>query len=173
MQLVLTDDLTADMPLAQITREAKSGEGAVIAPRQTNGDRLEQHLFVYGTLMTAAAGARLGKSMRARLQREGVSLGEATMPGRLYDFGRYPGLVETQKADELVHGEVFRLNAPMHSFVWLDAYENVRPNDPANEYERVMRAVRLVSGGEIEAWVYVYRGDVARARHLTDGRWRS
>jgi gamma-glutamylcyclotransferase (GGCT)/AIG2-like uncharacterized protein YtfP len=133
---------------------------------------LEPHLFVYGTLMSAAEGVRLGQDMRARLQREAASLGEATMPGRLYDLGRYPGLVASPDAGDAVHGEVFRLSDPANAFTWLDAYENVRPNDPASEYERVVRTVRLATGDEIDAWVYVYRGDVARARHVTDGRWR-
>jgi gamma-glutamylcyclotransferase (GGCT)/AIG2-like uncharacterized protein YtfP len=133
---------------------------------------LEPHLFVYGTLMTAAAGAGLGGDMRARLQREAESLGEATMAGRLYDLGRYPGLVEAAGADELVHGEVFRLADPASVFIWLDAYEDVRPDEPASEYARVVRTARLMSGGEVEAWVYLYRGDIARARHVPDGRWR-
>ena len=133
---------------------------------------MEPHLFVYGTLMSSAESARLGRDMRARLQREAVSLGEATMPGRLYDLERYPGLVASPNAGDVVHGEVFRLSDPAGAFTWLDAYEDVRPNDPASEYERVVRTVRLASGDAIDAWVYVYRGDVARAWHVTDGRWR-
>jgi gamma-glutamylcyclotransferase (GGCT)/AIG2-like uncharacterized protein YtfP len=134
---------------------------------------LEPHLFVYGTLMTAAAGVRLGRSTRARLQREGVSLGAAAMLGRLYDLGRYPALVAAVEGDDLVHGEVFRLADPARAFPWLDAYEDVRPDDPASEYERVVRPVRLQAGSEVAAWVYLYRGDLSRARHIAGGRWRS
>jgi len=122
--------------------------------------------------MTSAEGAGLGRTLRARLQREAESLGAATMAGRLYDLGRYPGLVEPAQAGDRVHGEVFRLADPADAFVWLDAYEGVTPDDPAREYERAVRMARLASGGEIEAWVYLYRGDLTHARHVTDGRWR-
>lgn len=132
---------------------------------------MEQHLFVYGTLMTRADGARLGKSMRARLQRESEYLGAATMPGRLFDLGRYPGLVAATKADEWVCGEVVRLADAARSLRWLDAYEGVRPNDATSLYERALRTVQLATGDKIDAWVYLYRGDVSRARHLPDGRW--
>jgi len=134
---------------------------------------LQRHLFVYGTLMTAAASAPLGKTMRARLRREAASLGAATMPGRLHDLGRYPGLVESPDPAERVHGEVFRLADPASTLAWLDAYEGARPGDPASEYERALRTARLAFGGDdVTAWVYLYRGDLARAPHLIDGRWQ-
>jgi gamma-glutamylcyclotransferase (GGCT)/AIG2-like uncharacterized protein YtfP len=101
-----------------------------------------------------------------------VSLGGATIAGRLYDLGHYPGLAISPGSDELVHGEVFRLSDPASAFTWLDAYEDVKPGDPASEYERVVRTAQLVSGDEIEAWVYVYRGNVARARRVAGGRWQ-
>ena len=134
---------------------------------------MERHLFVYGTLITAAASAPLGKTMRARLQREAASLGAATMPGRLYDLGRYPGLVESPDPAERVHGEMLRLADPAGALARLDAYEGARPGDPASEYERALRMARLASGGDdVAAWVYLYRGDLARVPHLTDGRWQ-
>jgi gamma-glutamylcyclotransferase (GGCT)/AIG2-like uncharacterized protein YtfP len=132
---------------------------------------VEGHLFVYGTLMTAAANVKLGRSMRARLQREGERLGAATIEGRLYDLGRYPALVPAQAAGELVHGEVFRLADPAASLRWLDAYENVAPDDDDREYDRVLREVRLAGGEAITAWVYIYRGPAAGARHIPEGQW--
>lgn len=132
---------------------------------------MEQHLFVYGTLMTAAH-VPLGRSLRTRLQREAESLGAATMPGRLYDLGRYPGMVVPGLAGELVHGEVLRLSEPARALPWLDAYEGVRPDDTASEYERRVLPAILTSGEEIAAWAYLYRGDLTRARHLPDGRWQ-
>jgi gamma-glutamylcyclotransferase (GGCT)/AIG2-like uncharacterized protein YtfP len=133
---------------------------------------MDRHLFVYGTLMTAAEGAGLGKPQRARLQREGVSLGAATIQGRLYDLGRYPALVASDRAADQAHGEVFRLTNPISSFRWLDVYENVVPGSPANEYERVVRPVRCSSGGDIRAWVYLYIADLGTRRPVTGGRWQ-
>ena len=133
---------------------------------------MQRHLFVYGTLMTSAGAARTGKAMRARLQREAESLGPATTAGQLYDLGRYPGLVALPQAADLVHGEVFRLIDPAGAFRWLDAYEDVTPGDPDSEYERVLRAARLASGDDLEAWVYLYRGDLTGGRRVADGRWQ-
>jgi gamma-glutamylcyclotransferase (GGCT)/AIG2-like uncharacterized protein YtfP len=130
---------------------------------------MQKHLFVYGTLMTAADGWLIGKAQRARLQREATSLGDATINGRLYDLKRYPALVAS--AREIAHGEVFRLANPLSSFVWLDTYEGVVPGREKNEYERVVRPVWLASGEEIAAWVYLYLAEVPNKAHIADGRW--
>ena len=131
---------------------------------------MHKHLFVYGTLMTSAADAKLGKQQRARLQREGTSLGEATIKGRLHDLGRYPALVAS--ANAVAHGEVFRLANPFSSFLWLDKYEGVVPGRETNEYERVVRPVWLASGEEISAWVYLYLDEVPLKSHIAGGRWQ-
>lgn len=130
---------------------------------------MQNNLFVYGTLMTSAAGARIGKAQRARLQREATSLGNATISGRLYDLKRYPALVAS--ANEIAHGEVFRLANPLSSFLWLDKYEDLVPGRETNEYARVVRPVWLASGEEIAAWVYLYLAEVPSKAHIADGRW--
>ena len=133
---------------------------------------MPEHLFVYGTLMTAAAQARLGVAERKRLQHESTSLGSATMRGRLYDLGAYPALVLADDAKDLVYGELLKLVDPATSFAWLDAYENAAPGTSPHDYQRVIRSVRLASGGNVEAWVYVYAGALGTARSLAEGRWQ-
>jgi gamma-glutamylcyclotransferase (GGCT)/AIG2-like uncharacterized protein YtfP len=127
-------------------------------------------LFVYGTLMSSASG-RLGRAERARLYREGHSLGPASTPGRLYDLGCYPGMTDPLVADERVHGEAVKLANPAATFLWLDAYEEIRPGAAGSEYRRAERPVRLASGIETVAAVYLYAGDLGKARHLPEGRW--
>jgi gamma-glutamylcyclotransferase (GGCT)/AIG2-like uncharacterized protein YtfP len=135
--------------------------------------KMQAHLFVYGTLMSTATGA-LGKGMRERLQREAQRVGPATIRGRLYDLGRYPALVDSDDPAELVYGEVFALNAPRTLLAWLDRYEGIVPGQHGhNEYERVERPVRLDSGQEITAWVYLYRKSIAGAPRIAAGRWDS
>ena len=130
---------------------------------------MNPHLFVYGTLLSAA-GHRNG----ARLQREARLIGEASIAGRLYRIERYPGLVEDSDPQLRVHGEVYALNDPADALQWLDAYEGIVPGTlDRNEYERVERPVRLASGEHVVAWVYLYRKDVARFRLIPDGRWGS
>jgi gamma-glutamylcyclotransferase (GGCT)/AIG2-like uncharacterized protein YtfP len=131
-----------------------------------------RHLFVYGTLKSKATGA-LGHVERARLARDSRSLGTATMNGaRLFDLGRYPGLVESDTASDVVHGEVLLLANPARTFIWLDAYEGVLAGDPAgSDYARHERKVRLQRGTEVDAWVYVFLKDVRRRRAIASGRW--
>src|SRR5688572_4655538 len=99
-------------------------------------------LFVYGTLMS-----QVRHPMGARLRREARILGEATIEGRLYSLGRYPGLVEAADGHYAVHGEVYALNTPATSLRWLDVYEGIVPGKPdLSPYARVERPVRLASG---------------------------
>ena len=127
---------------------------------------MNAHLFVYGSLMSAAR-----HPMGERLAREARLIGEASMRGRLYRVSTYPGLVGGD-AHARVHGEVYALNAPAVSLKWLDAYEGIVPGDrERSQYERAERQVLLASGEEIAAWVYLYLRDVARLRAIPHGRW--
>lgn len=135
------------------------------------------HLFVYGTLLSHA-----GHAMGARLRRDAQLIGPATMAGRLYNLGRYPGLVEeaperpirgaNAATPSLVHGEVYALKMPAITLRWLDAYEGVLPMRPdQGVYARVERLARLNSGATLKAWAYVYLLSVRPRQRLADGRW--
>lgn len=130
----------------------------------------ENCLFVYGTLMPDRGGL-LGRAERSRLVREARRLGPATIQGRLYCFGRYPGLSDSERSIDLVHGEALLLEAPHATFTWLDEYEG---GDPAIEevYQRVLRPIRLTTGEVRMSWVYLYARQLAAARLVASGRWR-
>jgi gamma-glutamylcyclotransferase (GGCT)/AIG2-like uncharacterized protein YtfP len=128
---------------------------------------MNPHLFVYGTLVSSA-----GHPNGARLAGEARLVGAASIPGRLYRVGWYPGLVEGDAAGGRVHGEIYALADPAISLVWLDAYESIVPGDEASsEYIRVERTVQLAAGGDITAWVYLYQRDVAGLELVAGGRW--
>lgn len=133
---------------------------------------MTDQLFVYGTLMRAAAASRLGRDMRERLERSGAWLGTASIEGRLYDLGRYPLLKPARSGADLVHGEVYRLSDPAAVFAWLDPYEGIEPGAGRGEYERVVRPVTLTPGATSDAWVYLSAMDVPESRRLASGRWR-
>ncbi len=128
-------------------------------------------LFVYGTLLTRAR-VELGADMRARLQQEGTSLGDATIAGRLVNLGTYPGLLEPGSPRDVVHGELFKLDRPDEVISWLDSYEGVSPEPmPHEEYVRALVEVRLATGEEVTAWVYRYRGATSDFPAIPGGRW--
>ncbi len=137
-------------------------------------------LFVYGTLMSTARGA-MGHGQRARLQQAGRIVGPAAVSGRLYDLGSYPGLVvepPKRRAAGRVFGELLELVAPATVFAWLDRYEGIDPANPlAGEYLRTIDRIELIgdaaSGKAVDAWVYVYRGALDRAREIPHGTWQS
>lgn len=115
-------------------------------------------LFVYGTLKRGSA-----NPWARRLWSRAVFLGAATVPGRLYDLGAFPALVETSDDGSTVHGELAQL-ATARLLEELDDYEGA-------QYERVLKRARLADGTEREAWVYVWRGPLGRARPVAGGRW--
>ena len=100
-------------------------------------------LFVYGTLLTRARG-ELGADMRARLKKVSSSLGEATIPGRLFDLGTFPVMIAAAAPSDVVHGEVLQLDDPESTFVWLDPYEGITPGHRRqDEYERVLSRIEI------------------------------
>jgi gamma-glutamylcyclotransferase (GGCT)/AIG2-like uncharacterized protein YtfP len=127
---------------------------------------MNPNLFVYGSLLST-----IGHPSGERLRREARLLGAASMPGQLYRVGWYPGLVEAA-GDSCVHGELYALADPAGSLAWLDDYESIVPGKEAdNEYVRAERAVQLVSGERLTAWVYLYQWDITGRQLVADGRW--
>jgi gamma-glutamylcyclotransferase (GGCT)/AIG2-like uncharacterized protein YtfP len=128
---------------------------------------MNPHLFVYGSLMSTAR-----HPMGERLRAEARLIGAATIQGRLYRVSWYPGVSETIDPGQRVHGELYALDTTARTFAWLDAYEGIAPGSRESaEYARVERPVRLDSGEEITAWVYLYRKDVSHLPLVADGRW--
>jgi gamma-glutamylcyclotransferase (GGCT)/AIG2-like uncharacterized protein YtfP len=128
---------------------------------------MNAHLFVYGTLLSRAR-----HPMGARLQRQARLIGEATIEGRLFSLGRYPGLVETAEFGYSVYGEVYALDNPTAALKWLDAYEGIVPGEhDQNAYQRVERPVSLASGETLTAWVYLYRKSVRTRPEIISGYW--
>lgn len=117
------------------------------------------------------ATSAMGRAQRERLAAEGRRVGPAVVPGRLYDLGGYPGLVDATESTALVHGEVIRLVTPAATLAWLDAYEGVGADGEGEEYRRVTRAVRLSEGAPIEAWLYLFIGRLKGLNEIESGSW--
>jgi gamma-glutamylcyclotransferase (GGCT)/AIG2-like uncharacterized protein YtfP len=113
---------------------------------------MELPLFIYGTLHPERAPASIAPT--ARLLR---SLGRATIHGRLYDFGEYPGVVLTSNPSEVVRGELFRLpeDQAAAALARLDEYEDYRPSDPETSlFLRERVEATMEDGSRIACWVY-------------------
>jgi gamma-glutamylcyclotransferase (GGCT)/AIG2-like uncharacterized protein YtfP len=93
-----------------------------------------QHVFVYGTLRAGEAND-IHRAARRHDIAEPVLMGRGHTPGRLYDFGSYPGLVLDPGAGP-VRGDVYRVDAALIPV--LDEIEEVFPG-----VEGLFRSVRI------------------------------
>lgn len=125
---------------------------------------MPEHLFVYGTLRR-----EIGSAMHDWLAARADLVGKATMPGRLYDLGAYPGVVPPRQPDDRVAGEVYLLPSDGAERILsvLDRYEGC--GHPEAEYRRERRAVRLHDGHCLTAWVYLYDRPVGMLPHIASG----
>jgi gamma-glutamylcyclotransferase (GGCT)/AIG2-like uncharacterized protein YtfP len=122
---------------------------------------MSEYLFVYGTLLS-----RFRHPLHRLLGEQAEYLGRGRMTGRLYDLGEYPGLVITPQTESRVWGELYRLRDPRPTLASLDLYEACPPsNTRSGEYRRRQVIARLLPGGSLRSWVYVYQGPV-RGRPL-------
>ena len=110
-------------------------------------------VFVYGTL-------RQGASNHFRLE-GATALGEAWVLGQLYRIDWYPGLLLDDDGIP-VRGEIYAVEREM--LRKLDDFEG-------REYERLKITVHLKDGGEVEAWLYEYRGEVEGRMDLVPADW--
>jgi gamma-glutamylcyclotransferase (GGCT)/AIG2-like uncharacterized protein YtfP len=151
-------------------------------------------LFVYGTLMRG-----FDHPMARLLSANADFLGKARCRGRLYLVKHYPGLVPSDDAEDIVHGELYRLRARDELLREFDMYEAcgegfVQPT----EYFRKLLKIALADGGAadthaasieaptgpgkepwtdtstepwIEAWTYIYNWPVDGLPRIASGRF--
>ena len=124
-------------------------------------------LFVYGTLMRGYV-----HPMARLLSTNADFLGEASCRGRLYMVKHYPGLVLSDEAADIVHGELYRLREVDALLRELDMYEACGEGFPQpTQYVRKMFSVTLEDGTASEAWTYIYNWPVDRLTRIASGRF--
>ena len=111
-------------------------------------------LFIYGTLHPDRAPRAIAHAAR-RL----ASIGPATICGRVYDLGAYPGAILDPAAPP-IPGELFAVPDEA-TLAALDAYEDYRPDAPASSlFLRVETTATMPDGSHHPCWVYVYNREV-------------
>jgi gamma-glutamylcyclotransferase (GGCT)/AIG2-like uncharacterized protein YtfP len=125
-----------------------------------------RYLFAYGTLLGGLRPAAI-----ARVADRLAVVGPATVRGRLYDLGEYPGLVLDPAAND-VHGAIFTVpdDAVLAA---LDAYEGFEPDRRDRSlFVRTRVVATLADGRSCDSFVYVYNRDPAGAPVIASGRYR-
>jgi gamma-glutamylcyclotransferase (GGCT)/AIG2-like uncharacterized protein YtfP len=125
-----------------------------------------EYLFVYGSLKStqpANEGTDLMKSSNL--------IGDATVPGRLYDFGDFSGAVIDVQSRDQIHGEIFQLPDPAaENLKALDAYEEFDPSNPQQSlFVRRTISAMLSDGRRLNCWIYVYNREPGAARQILGG----
>jgi gamma-glutamylcyclotransferase (GGCT)/AIG2-like uncharacterized protein YtfP len=130
---------------------------------------MTHHLFVYGTLSPRHAPPEIAPTVK-RLR----PVGRASVRGRLYDLGEYPGAVLSKNSRSVIRGEVFELPGDQSTLTSLDDYEGFEPAKPRSSlFLRRTWPVTMDDGTRLRCWVYVYNGDMKSARPVTSGRYSS
>ena len=114
---------------------------AMTGSRVYRAPMTSDRLFVYGTLMRG-----FDHPMARLLAGHADFLGEATCRGRLVLVKHYPGLLLSDAASDIVHGELFHLRVPDELLGELDMYEAWSTLSRATEYLRHLIDVTLPDG---------------------------
>ncbi|MGE3530099.1 MAG: gamma-glutamylcyclotransferase [Methyloceanibacter sp.] len=132
---------------------------------------MPDHLFVYGTLRAESA-----HPMAHRLRVGARHVGRGSTPGRLFDFGSWPGAFFAPEPKFRVIGSVFALGAGPRLLADLDKYEGVAPAEGEERefpeavglFHRITVRVALDKGGSLEAFAYALK-EMPRARLIGTG----
>jgi len=128
------------------------------------------HLFVYGSLRRdVPTPGSMHRLIAGRIR----YIGRATIPGRLYRIGSYPGWVATDGNAEQVVGELYKMiGEPAELLARLDDYEGCDEAGPhATHFVREVHPITLTDGRTIDAWVYRYAGPTAALSPIATGDW--
>jgi gamma-glutamylcyclotransferase (GGCT)/AIG2-like uncharacterized protein YtfP len=138
-----------------------------IAPRAGEATAVTMALnrfFVYGTL-------KRGESNHDLIAAFAEAIVPASVRGTLYDFGPWPAMTA---GEATVYGELVHLDAQSVVTVLplLDRLEEYDPRDEARSvYLRRVVTCWINRGDAVEAYTYLYRGDVQHCRRVHSGRW--
>ena len=127
------------------------------------------HLFVYGTLRSDVQ-----HPAHELLNRYFTLLGKATVQGKLYDCGEYPGAVPTT-AHHVITGELYALRNTAHveeAINALDEYEGCLPAAPHQSLFRREPAAVQYNNQVIQAWVYWYNRDTTGMPWIRSGDYK-
>jgi len=130
---------------------------------------MSEYLFLYGTLLPKDAAGEV-----AHIVRLFNPIASAFVPGRLYDFGDYPGAILDPSSHDTIYGELVALPPNKTLIDKLDEYEEFDPSKPEESlFVRRKTTVMLANGESLEAWIYVYNKDPGDAPIVRGGNYSS
>jgi len=126
---------------------------------------MKEYLFLYGTLLPEYAPDEIAREVR-QLHHVGC----ASVRGRLYDLGQYPGAILDASTGMKIYGQLFVLPTDQRILHALDTYEGFEPsNTKSSLFIRQNATVALSDGRTVQCWVYVYNRDPGTAPLVSGG----
>lgn len=123
------------------------------------------HIFVYGSLRS-----EFDSPAQYVLRKHAEFIGKATFQGKLYMIDWYPGVVESDDPNGIVHGELYKFKDEGIVLSKLDRYEGCSPDNSApHEFERKEKTVQLLNGEQIQAWIYIFVLPVSGKEKIASG----
>ena len=95
--------------------------------------------------------------------------GPARVAGRLYNLGRFPGMLPPAGPVEWVHGALLRLRDVEVTLARLDEYEIGEDS----QFERLMAEAVTDENRTVRCWVYFYRGRPQEEARILGGDYLS
>jgi gamma-glutamylcyclotransferase (GGCT)/AIG2-like uncharacterized protein YtfP len=121
-------------------------------------------LFIYGSLLSGMEPPAMSDVVR-RMK----FVCNATIRGKLYDFGPFPGVLLDEAAG-VVKGRI--VEVPGDCWDRLDRYEACPlPDSLDGLFRRIKTTARRDDGRPIDCWIYVYNQDISRAKLVETGCW--
>lgn len=126
---------------------------------------MKEYLFLYGTLLPEYAPDEIASKVQ-RLR----CVGSASVRGRLYDLGQYPGAILDASTGTRIYGQLFVLPPDQTVLRALDAYEGFEPDDIESSLFVRQKVEGILSDGRaIPCWIYVYNRDPGTAPLVSGG----
>lgn len=117
------------------------------------------YLFVYGSLMSVYS-----NPASLNLHNNSVYVDSGIFQGKLYLVSYYPGVVKSKIKEDIVYGEIYKLNDTPKLLNQLDKYEG-------EGFERCIENIRLSDGLLVKAWIYLYKGTTINLKQIVSGKF--
>ena len=129
---------------------------------------MTKYLFLYGTLIRRDP----PNKEIARIVRCLHRVGAASVRGRLYDFGDFPGAVVDPSSNSFVRGELVELPDDENILQTLDKYEEFDSANPRKSlFVRSKVDIKMANGRMIQGWIYVYNKNPGDAPLIRGGNY--
>jgi gamma-glutamylcyclotransferase (GGCT)/AIG2-like uncharacterized protein YtfP len=128
-----------------------------------------KYIFTYGSLLSA-----FDNPAQDLLKEHARFLDKATFRGKLFMIDWYPGVVESENPNDIVHGEVYEIENKEPLLKELDRYEGCSIDDSEpHEFIRMEKSVKLQNSRFLTAWIYIYQRPVSNKERISSGDFAS